>query len=299
MARTIAEIKKEMTDAFLADERLCERYGNRWDAHAPTVWEETFSAVSIENLIIYVVACSFYLFERLMDAHWEDVNEVISHRAHTLTWYRDKALEYRYGQQLTDDYAEYSDEDLTDTEIERMRIVKKCSCTTAESNTPTILVKVAKEDRPLDTVELESFTAYMREIADAGISLTIRSLWPDEVGFSMKIWYDPLVVDESGKYLDGSSSEHIAKLAVDKHLSSLPYNGALYPRLLEQYIMQQRGVKMCKIVSGRAWYEVDGAPDTVEIGDTYIPYSGAMVYNDVTEAGQVEYINFQTTYEHV
>ena len=299
MARTIADIKKDITDAFLADETLCGLYGNRWRTDGSARWGEVFSRVSIENIFAYIFAAAHHVFEVLMDAHWEDVNEVISHRAHTLTWYRDKAPEFRYGQALTDDYAEYSDEGLSDTEIERMRIVKKCSCTTAESNTPTILVKVAKEDRPLDTVELESFTSYMRELADAGISLTIRSLWPDEVGFSMKIWYDPLVVDESGKYLDGSSADHIAKIAVDKHLSSLPYNGALYPRLLEQYIMQQRGVKMCKIVSGRAWYEVDGAPDTVEIGDTYIPYSGAMVYNDVTEAGQVEYINFQTTYEHV
>ena len=53
MARTIAEIKKTMTDRFMEDNTLREAYGITGE---DATWDNTFSTVSIENILIYIVA---------------------------------------------------------------------------------------------------------------------------------------------------------------------------------------------------------------------------------------------------
>lgn len=293
MARTIAEIKKTITDAWLTDETLCSLYGNRWRADGSAVWGDVFSKVSVENLIAYVVASAHYVFEVLMDAHMADIHEVISHRAHTLAWYRDKALAFQYGCELSEDYAEYDNDGRDEREIEESRIVKKCSCETVRTAYPTILVKASKADGVLSYDELQSFTRYMREISDAGVDVKVRSLAPDRVSLRMKIWYDPLVVSSEGMLLDKSAQQTVAKLAVDGYLGDLKYNGALYVGHLEQAIMRQRGVKMCKVIEGRAEF-ADGS--VASIYDVYVPYSGAMTYIEEEGYYSTEYVNFEDTY---
>ena len=46
MARTVAEIKKTMTDAFMADATIREKYG----LNESSTWNGSFSSVSLENI---------------------------------------------------------------------------------------------------------------------------------------------------------------------------------------------------------------------------------------------------------
>lgn len=296
MARTIAEIKKTITDAWLSDEALCDLYGNRWRTDGTARWDAVFSKVSLENLMAYVVASAHHVFEVLMDAHMSDVQETISHRAHTLTWYRDKALAFQFGFPLSEDYAEYDNTGIKDSEVEESRIVKKCSCETLNTVYPTILVKAGKEAGVLEGEELEAFTRYMEEVSDAGVKVTVRSELPDRIALRMKIWYDPLVVSSEGLLLDRAESSTVGKTAVGRYLGDLKYNGALYVGHLEQAIMQQRGVKMCRIEGGKATF---GGGSVAYVSDVYHPYSGAMAYDEADDGEYyvTEYINFEDTFK--
>ena len=57
MARTIAEIKQEMTDAWMAEGAVRERYG----LSGSDTFEGKFSKVSIEGLLFYVVAFGIWV----------------------------------------------------------------------------------------------------------------------------------------------------------------------------------------------------------------------------------------------
>ena len=56
MARSVQEIKKQMTDAFMADELIREKYqlqeGDTFDAR--------FSLVSLENILFYYCPVKFF-----------------------------------------------------------------------------------------------------------------------------------------------------------------------------------------------------------------------------------------------
>lgn len=289
MARTIAEIKKEMTDAFLANEDLKQKYG-----FDPTkTWETQFSRVSIENLLMFVVASSIHVLERLFDTHLAEVDSIISKRAHTLNWYRNKALAWQKGCELDTDIAEYDNSGMTDEEVAATQVVKKCSCEVVSANYPTILVKAAKADGTLDSEELEQFTAYMTAIADAGVRVQTRSAAADHLYIKLRIWYDPLVVNSAGYLINGSNGKTVAENGVEGYLANLPYNGVYYPQLLEQYLMGQQGIKMARVVVTMA-ITAGGVPAGIE--DKYQPYSGALVYDQTVPYYGTEYINFNTTY---
>ena len=289
MARTIAEIKKEMTDAFLGSEELRQKYG-----FDPTkTWETQFSKVSIENILLYIVASSIYVLERLFDVHLDEVDSIISKRAHTLNWYRNKALDWQKGRELDTDIAEYDNSGMTDEEVEATKVVKKCSCEVVSANYPTILVKAAKADGVLTTAELEQFTAYMTAIADAGVRVQTRSEEADRLFIKLRIWYDPLVVNSAGYLINGSNGKTVAENGVEGYLANLPYNGVYYPQLLEQYLMSLQGIKMARVVVTMA-RTAGGVPAGID--DQYQPYSGALVYDQTDPEYGTEYINFNTTY---
>ena len=89
MARTIAEIKQGMTDRFMAEEAVRERYG----LTSGDTFESKFSKVSIEGLLLYVVAFGIWVVERLMDEHRTAVEGMLAERLpHTARWYRNLVL---------------------------------------------------------------------------------------------------------------------------------------------------------------------------------------------------------------
>ncbi len=63
MARSIAEIKKTMTDGFVTNEEAKARYG----LDTSKTFDEQFSKVSIESILYYVVASAIYILEVLSD----------------------------------------------------------------------------------------------------------------------------------------------------------------------------------------------------------------------------------------
>ena len=62
MARSVAEIKKTMTDAFMADATIREKYG----LSVNDTFSSKFSSVTIENILFFIVAACCHVLEVLL-----------------------------------------------------------------------------------------------------------------------------------------------------------------------------------------------------------------------------------------
>lgn len=268
MARSIADIKKEITDEFMADAVVRERYG----IEDGQTFADVFSTVSVENLLFYIHAVRTWATETLFDKHRDEVAEIAEKkRPHTLQWYREKALAFQYGDDLSPESAVYDNTGKTEDEVLASQIVKKCSTQTTSAVRPTIMVKVAKEDDPLTESELGAFRAYMEKIADAGLRVVCISSEPDVLKLKITVLYDAIVMDASGtRYVGGVN---VVEQTVREHLASLPFNGAFYPRLLEKALMEQDGIRSAHITVAMAG---PSSESLTMVGEVYEPYSGAI-----------------------
>ncbi len=228
--RTIEEIKKEMTDAVLANQELCEAF--RLEANEE--WDSQVSAVSILNLIIYIVAMAARTVEWLHDQFRAEVEARIAMAfPGTISWYWNKVMQFQYGDDLNEN-ATYDRED------EDKRIIKHCAVIEADNG---IIVKVNKGVNtydPLNQTELDALTEYVRQIKFAGTVAYVYSFYPDELDLEINIWRDPMVLDEDmNRITDG---EPVILNAILNYLNGIVYGGVLNKTKLIDAIQAVEGV---------------------------------------------------------
>ncbi|MCM1034107.1 MAG: hypothetical protein NC038_01170 [Paludibacter sp.] len=283
MARTISQIKQELTAAFMADKQLQDAYGWQDDA----TFDKTFSKVSIESLLLYIVAAAIWTLEKLIDTHTQEVEDYIaSMKPHSLRWYTEKAKAFLYGLPLIAGTDRYDTAQLTDDEIAGKQIVHHAAC--SESNA-TLYMRVAKSGpAPLDEDERTAFLAYLHEVKDAGVRIDVISQEGDYLRLAIIIYYNPMLLNATGTSLaDGSQP---VEDAIKHYIESLPFDGEFRTNSLVDALQAVPGVEMvtltqaahcedginyksidayCKPVAGYFRYNRDGQP-TATI--TYIPY---------------------------
>lgn len=224
MARTIEEIKKDMTAEFMKMEAVKSTYG----LDGSKSFADCFSMASIESIIFYVFASAVWALEKLFDLHRADVDARIEQlEPHTLRWYVNKAKAYMQGQKLVPDCDYYNTEGMTEQAIADARVVKYAVAT--ESNT-VVYIKVAREvdgnPAALTPGQLDGLTAYMNEIKDAGVSVQLRNEPADKMRIDLLIYYDPtlLSIDSNGAGILVSGEEPVRD-AVKQVIENLPFNG--------------------------------------------------------------------------
>lgn len=223
MARTIDEIKKEMTSNFMQMEAVKTAYG----LDGSKSFADCFSMASMENIIFYVFAVAVWSLEKLFDLHREDVDARIDKlEPHTLRWYVNKAKAYMHGKKLVTDCDYYDTEGMSEQEIAEASVVKYAVAT--ESNT-VVYIKVAREvdgnPAALTEGQLTGLMSYMAEIKDAGVSVQLRNEPADQMRISLLIYYDPtlLSIDSNGNgEQDGKDPVREVTKGV---IENLPFNG--------------------------------------------------------------------------
>ena len=282
MAR-IDEIKREITDNFISHEEIIKAYG----LDENKTFDEQFSNVAIENILFYNGAYRALLVEELFKHNLDLIDERIrNQRPHTLGWYRQTALNFQFGGHFFDDITEYDNTGLTADEIEAQRIIRKCSVSKADTNKPTLIIKVHKADGKLEADERTAFEAYMDAKADAGVNLSIISENADRLELFLTIRYDAMVMDADGRrFIDNSFP--VAE-TITEHLRNLQFNGVFYPSKLEQDLMRQTGIRVATVRTARAG---SAGSSPTEFIDHYMPFSGAVVI-DVENDLHVRYERF-------
>ncbi len=241
MGKTVAQIKAEMTTAYMADETVAAKYGFTVGAS----FEETFSKVSLESIIFYVVACCVWTLESLFDIHKKDVADLLeTKKPHRLKWYRDKALAFQYGRSLKEDTDTY--DEIVDSE----KVVKYASAVEYQGR---LYIKVAKgtasDKQPLSPAEFTALIAYFNDVKDAGVVLEVVNLPADHMQLSMDVYYDPMVFAPSGLRLD--TGEDTVRNAIKDYLQNLPFNGEYRNAALVDKLQALDGVVIPELLTAK------------------------------------------------
>ena len=252
------------------------------------------SKVAIWRLWVYIISVAIWSLEKLFDLHRTDINKRLTElKPHTARWYRSKALAFQYGFSLSLESDKYNNQWLTDEQIEASKIIKY-SAVVESKNEGRLIVKIAGEQgdtlQPITDVQRKSFEAYLQEIKDAGVRLSVVNYQPDVLHLQMKIVYDPLVLDSNGQSITKATKP--VEETIKSYLKRLPFNGELVLAHLIDALQQAEGVKIPHLVLAQSKNITSsgeyGAFETIEISK--IPTAGYFTidnYNDITYISNV------------
>src|SRR5574344_1283435 len=256
---SLESIKKQMTDAFMADSNVQALYGFA----SGTSWEDKFAGVSIENIIFYIVAYVIWLRETALASWSEDVQQTaLTTRYGTKQWWQAKALELQKVDELiVKDTGEIS----YTTQDSTKQIVKYCAVV---EDGRSIYLRVAKGSigalKPLSQTteddELAQFSQYCSLIKPVGMTVIAQSMTADNIGISAKIYYDA----QKSK----TEIAETVKTAIKNYLNTIEFGGVIFTQKVVDCIMATDRVKDCWAV------KLLGADSRTDLGRNYRGQSG-------------------------
>ena len=245
MARTVEQIKASLAEAFMNDANLALKYGFEVGAD----FNDTFSKVSLESLLLYIVAFAQWTLEKLFDTHTQEVTDYIATmKPHTLRWYQEKAKAFLYGFNLIDGTDQFDTTGKSDDEITQAQVVKFAAVTESGA---TLYLKIAGEEsgRPkkLDASQKAAFDAYLHEYKDAGVRVDVTSEQGDYLRLSLDVYYNPLLLTATGQ--SKNDGTYPVEDAIKSYIEQLPFNGEYRNNALVDAIQQATGVVMVQLHS--------------------------------------------------
>ena len=277
MARAIKEIKKSMTDAFMADRTIREAYGLSGNAG----FDDTFSAVSIENILFYIVASAIYVLETIFDRLRTDVDDKLSTSIlATIPWYHKICLEFQYGDELVyDDGTEQFKYAQID---ESKQVVKYAAC---RDRSGGVIILVSGEDTSGAPVSLSDdvlsvFKKYVNSRKPAGVVVDIYSFDPDSIRIQMTVQYDSQVLNAAGALIS-SPNVYPVEDAVNSYLKGIVYGGTFNKTKLVDAVQAAAGV-VDVVLSGVSVTTATGITSVVA-GNNYTAAGGAFSAENLRE----------------
>lgn len=238
MARTVKQIKKSMTDEFMASKIIRDKYG----LTEKDTFDNAFSEVSFESILFGIIASAIYVLESFFEIFKADVDKKISSAIlSTIPWYHKIALEYQHGDALVLD--ESTMQYVYETSSPDKQLVKFATCRDMKGY---VYVLVAGEDssgRPVQLSDsiITAFKQYMNNRKPAGVPLEVYSYNPDAIKLSLKVQYDPLIVNEDGSLISDNSSYPVED-AITEYLYGIEYGGVFNKTKLVDAVQRATGV---------------------------------------------------------
>lgn len=274
MARTVAEIKKTMTDAFMADATIREKYG----LSVEDTFSGKFSSVSIENILFFIVAACCHVLEVLFDQHKADVEDKIAMAVvASVPWYYKMALAFQYGDSLVLNERTQQYEYAT---VDESKQVVKYAAVRDKGTSVHILVSGDQGGSPvaLSNDVLAVFKQYMNRVKVAGVILNITSKESDNVTVMARITIDPLVLNRNGELLSDGSKP--VEEAITSYLRHIIYGGTFNKTRLVDVIQAVEGVVDVELEECK--YKPANSSDwTVLSGNNYTGNSGSYIPVDL------------------
>jgi hypothetical protein len=274
---TISEIKKEMTDAFISSPEIKEKY----ELQDGKTFEEQFSVASIESIFFYAVAACNWLSQKLFEQLKIDILKTLSEQTSgTANWYAFKAKQFQFGMSLVPDTDYYDNTSLTDEQISATRIVKYAAAVEAKDKS-ILYLKVATGNegnrQPLSSAQLTTFKTYLNEVQYAGVRISVINDPADQMKLTIDIYYDLLVLDETGKRLDGQGDTPVQD-TIRSYLNNLPFNGMYTNQALIDTLQQVPGINVAELKSASSRYGI--YEEFTEINAREIAHAGYYAISD-------------------
>lgn len=277
MARTIRQIKAAMTQQFMADATIIDRYGLQEGA----VFEDTFSAVSLESIWFGIVASAIYVLESIFDVFREDVDAKIAGAVvASIPWYHKIALEFQYGDSLVFDAATQGF--VYPTVDTSKQLVKFASCRDMGGGVYVLVSGADADGNPvaLSSAVLTAFESYLRERKPAGVLLDVRSYNPDQVRLQLTVQYDPQVLTSSGELIADPSVKPV-EASVEAYLRGIVYGGVLNKTKLVDAVQGAQGV-LDVVLDSVAVKPANGSAFVTVTGNNYRSVGGSFVTSNLT-----------------
>lgn len=238
MARSIKEIKKSMTDQFIAEPVIREKYG----LTESDTFEGSFSSVSIEAILFGIIASMAYVLEKLFDSFKASVETTIAAAIPaTVAWYHKICLEYQHGDQLVLDSAtqQYRYE-----QVDASKQKVKYAAVRDKGGYVSILVSGEGADGypiALSNDIIRPFEQYITTRKPAGVQVEIDTYDPDDIKISIAVQYDPLVMNSNGSLINDINRYPVEE-AIESYLRSILYGGVFNKTKLSDAIQSADGV---------------------------------------------------------
>lgn len=240
------------------------------------------SKVSDFKLFKWIMAVAQSLHEDQFDTFLALVEaKLAAARPGDLKWYRQKMLEFQYGDELTyiDGLFQYEQIDV------EKRIIGHVAIEEDANNVVKIKCAHGDEDKtPLDAEEIAAAAFYVGLIKPPGVKTQVASLQGEWLKITADIYYDPTLVNSAGSAIEGFSNP--AKDAIEAFLFNLPFTGILSLTDLEEAAMAAPGIKDCIITAAQksAYSPVSFS----NIGRYYTPSTGYMFLHGTSTLNYIE-----------
>lgn len=279
MARTHAEIKKEMTDNWMAKPEIIAKY----NLQPSETFEQRFSSVSLENTWFDVVAFGGYTLEILFDVfRAETDNKIAQSKVHTPRWYKGKALDYQHGYELVPETDYYDNTGVSDENIAASKIIANAAPVRVGNG--NVRMKVVKNSAdgydPVDDDVLTGVNSYFERVTDAGTTVTCTTGPADMLKIVAVVYYDPLILNTQGARLDGTDSTPLQN-GIKAHLKSIKFNGALILKRLTDDVEAIQGIKIFQVTEAFSKY------GTYAYATTDVPNVGLIHQIRIADAGHM------------
>lgn len=260
MARSRIDIKREMTDAFMADPNIIEKY----DLTPGQTFEQEFSLVSVENILFDNISAAHEEHEKLVELNAKNS------RSHNVAWYLEQVFNFHDGLQLVNVNGSFQ-YDLTNVPdaTERMIIARAAVLPTL---TGEIVIKVATASGTLSAGQLARFTEYISIIKDAGTHIRIVNLPADSLKITLDVYCDVSIIDlNTGRLLNTTAEVHPVEEHVAIYLANLEFNGRFVTTKFQSELEKAAGVNN-PLIRDIQWKFADF--DFVPVVNWKIPESG-------------------------
>lgn len=237
MTRTISDIKRSMTDQFMAEPVIREKYG----LSVNDSFDEKFSKVSLENIYFFIVAAAIFALEAIFEQFRADVDNRIAEAVlASIPWYHKVCMDFQYGDELAYDektktfgYAEVN---------ESKKLIKYAA---VRENASGINILVSGDEngvpKALSDDVLTVFKTYLNKRKPAGVLFQVYSYNPDLIQLYLTVQYDPMLLNADGSII-GDTAKFPVESAVKEYLSGIVYGGTFNKTKLVDAIQGATGV---------------------------------------------------------
>jgi hypothetical protein len=267
MARTVKEIHKGLLDMVQADAVL-------------SVVLTSTSSTAVFRLILYIAAYCAFSVEMIYDFFRIEMDDKLAReKAHRGRWYVEMAKKFQYGYNLFGDEDYYDNTGIPDAVVAASKVIAFAAYT--ENPKARLKVAMLQGDDLIKVPEpiRLALAAYIGIIKDAGVKLkndTITSGDPDKLRITLRVKFNPLVLNNNGERIDGSNNTPV-KEAIKKYIQKIDFNGLFSVKKMEDSIQAVDGVVDFKIDSIQTQY---GATNYTNVDIDFVPDAGFLKIED-------------------
>lgn len=275
MARTIEQIR----DSIIAEKELNQELAELNSTSNTAIW----------RLWAWLAAFSSWVIENLFDEHKAEVDTMIRElRPAYIPWLTEKSYAFQFGFDLVPDETYYDNTGIDEAVVAASKVIKYAKVIELQRG---LMFKIAGETAgvrgPVSPAQEAAFTAYINESIKPPVKVRIVNKQPDKLKLRIKVFYNPQILDATGKRLDGTDNTPV-QTAITGYIENLTFDGLYVINQLEKTLELVSGVEIASTVQAEVAYE--SVPFT-PIDVYYRPQSGYLTFDDPSDL-TIEFIPY-------